>query len=261
MWALSLITLFISGCDTSDDETPTPTITYHKIAEGSTLEADLKVEVYSTEELTTGYNPLYIKLYDPAGTQINQASINLVPMMEMADKKHASPVENPTSGQAVDGYYKGAVVFTMPSGEMGNWSLKVNIQANGKEASITLPLTIKEPAVSRLKSFVSATDGSKYFVALLQPAKPKVGVNDLEIAVYRAETMMSFPAVSNLAITVAPEMPTMSHGSPNNVNPVHTGAGHYLGKVNFTMTGLWYLHLYLYDGTGEAGKLYFEVNF
>src|SRR5690606_1668881 len=137
-------------------------------------------------------------------------------MMDMGMKQHASPMENPTSGQAVDGYFPGAVVFTMPSGEMGSWTLGVQVQANGQTGTFTTPVTIKEPTTSRLNSFVSKTDGAKYFVAYLQPQQPKVGVNDLEVAIYKANGMMDFPAVTNLTLALEPEMPTMDHGSPNN---------------------------------------------
>lgn len=261
VWALSLITLFTTGCD-SDNETPEPTLTYQKIAEGQTENHNLKVEVYSADdELTTGYNPLYIALFDAKGKRLEQASISLMPLMDMMTMKHAAPVENPASQDAVDGYFPGAVVFTMPSGEMGSWTLTIGVEVNGQTDKVILPVTVKEPATSRLKSFVSATDGTKYYVAYLQQQQPKVGVNDLEVAVFRKNTMMDFPAVTNLTMELEPEMPTMGHGSPNNENPVHIGNGHYKGKVNFTMTGLWYLHLTLHDTTGQAGKLYFEVNF
>ncbi|MEJ8803301.1 FixH family protein [Pontibacter sp. H249] len=260
LWALSLITLFTTGCN-SDDETPTPTIAYQKIAEGTADGTDIKVEVYSTEELTTGYNPIYIALFDATGKRIEQATVSFKPLMDMGTMKHASPIENPTSNQAQDGYFPGAVVFTMPSGDMGSWILDVQVQANGKTGTLTAPVTIKEPATSRLKSLVSATDGTRYYIALLQPQKPKIGINDMEVAMYKRNSMMDFPAVTNLTIALEPEMPTMGHGSPNNVNPTHSGNGHYKGKVNFTMTGLWYLNLTLNDATGEAGKLYFEVNF
>ncbi|MCK4749963.1 MAG: FixH family protein, partial [Bacteroidales bacterium] len=44
------------------------------------------------------------------------------------------------------------------------------------------------------------------------------------------------------------EMPSMDHGSPNNENPVHTENGHYVGKLNFTMTGWWRVHITLKKG-------------
>ena len=261
LWALSLLTIFFTtGCDKKDN-TPTPTANYQKIAEGTADGTDLKVEIYSNSELTTGYNHIYVALFDAAGKRIEQGSIDFKPLMDMGMMKHASPIENPTSDQAVDGYFPGAVVFTMPSGDMGSWTLGVQVQANGKTGTFPAPVTIKEPAVSRLKSFVSKTDGTRYYVAYLQPQQPKIGINDMEVAVYQMNTMMDFPAVTNLTLALEPEMPTMGHGSPNNVNPTHTDNGHYKGKVNFTMTGLWYLHLTLNDATGEAGKLHFEVNF
>lgn len=53
---------------------------------------------------------------------------------------------------------------------------------------------------------------------------------------------MEFPAADGLTIQFNPEMPSMSHGSPNNTDPVNIGNGYYRGKVNFTMSGDWRLH-------------------
>ena len=69
--------------------------------------------------------------------------------------------------------------------------------------------------------------------------------NDLEILVNVKQDMLTFPPDAGLTIEVTPEMPSMGHGSPNNVNPVSSSNGHYKGKVNFTMMGLWRLHLKL----------------
>ncbi|MDT4842046.1 hypothetical protein FQZ97_759270 [compost metagenome] len=64
--------------------------------------------------------------------------------------------------------------------------------------------------------------------------------------------MMNFPAQDNLTIEMTPEMPSMGHGSPNNISPVSTGNGHYKGKVNYTMTGDWRLHLKVSDANGTV---------
>ena len=99
-------------------------------------------------------------------------------------------------------------------------------------------------------------------MSLIEPSTFKVGINDMEIAIYKRASMMSFPADSSLAVILTPEMPTMGHGSPNNINPVHTGNGHYKGKVNFTMTGMWYLNLDFMSGTAVADSTqFFEVQF
>ena len=84
----------------------------------------------------------------------------------------------------------------------------------------------------------------------------------MEMAIYKKATMMSFPADSSLSVILTPEMPTMGHGSPNNVNPTHKRLGHYSGKVNFTMTGLWRLNLDYMSGAAVADSTqYFDIEF
>ncbi len=140
--------------------------------------------------------------------------------------------------------------------------LMVTNLKNGKSGKLTIPVTVAEPAQKRMLSFTSAVDNStKYFVSLVEPAKPKVGINDLELVVYKRASMMSFPADSALSITFEPEMPTMNHGSPNNIHPAHKGIGHYKGKVNFTMTGLWRLHFDMKAGDVLAKTDSLDIEF
>lgn len=256
------VSFLFSGCakdNMTTDDTPVP---YQKIGEGYAIGAATRVELFTRQGLTTGYNTLYLALYDSVSRQsVENAQITLLPIMNMGSMKHSSPFENPASS-AKSRLFEAAAVFTMPSGNTGAWTIDVNVAVAGKQGKLTLPLTVSEPAVSRLKSFVSKADNAKFFLALLQPAPPKVGVNDLEIAIYKATSMMAYPADSSLTVTLAPEMPTMGHGSPNNVDPVHSGSGRYKGKVNFTMTGLWHLHLAFKAGSAVADTAtFFEVNF
>lgn len=256
-----LFTLLVAGCakDNMDSE---PSASYEKIAEGYAPGAATLVEVYTDGRLTTGYNNVYIGLFDSVSKKpLQQARISLLPLMDMGTMRHAAPVENPALTPGEHNLYKGAVVFTMPSGS-GSWTLDVAVEAEGRLGRLSLPLTIADPAVSRLKSFVSKADNAKFILAYLEPKAPKVGINDLEIAVFKAVTKMDYPADSSLRIVLTPEMPTMGHGSPNNVNPVHHSRGHYKGKVNFTMTGLWHVHLDFHAGTAVADTTtFFEVSF
>jgi hypothetical protein len=75
--------------------------------------------------------------------------------------------------------------------------------------------------------------------------------------------MMSFPAIENYSIEFEPEMPTMGHGSPNNVNPTYTANGLYDGTVNFTMTGYWRINVTVKNAEGVIVKdgISFDVNF
>jgi len=54
----------------------------------------------------------------------------------------------------------------------------------------------------------------------------------------------------------------MGHGSPNNVNPVHVSNGHYVGSVNFTMTGAWRINMLLKKSDWvKARSSYFDITF
>lgn len=260
------IVLFLAACS-KDKTEQNPTAGLTKITEGYVAGAGAKIEVYIKEtSLTTGYTKFYFALYDSiTGNRIDDAHISLTPKMDMGMMQHAAPYENPSSTEAVNHLFPCSVTFIMSS-MGGTWTLSIEVHnhLNDKEGSITLPLTIAEPAMSKQKSFTASHNGAKYFISLINPtaANSKVGINDMEIAIYKKESMMSWPADSSLSVILTPEMPTMGHGSPNNVNPVHVGKGHYKGKVNFTMTGLWRLNLDFMSGNNVADTTqYFDVEF
>jgi len=259
------LSLFYVSCTKDDAQEPDPTEGLTKLTEGYAVGAATKVEVYIKEAtLTSGYNKFYLALYDSvSGKRIDEAHIKLTPMMDMGMMKHSAPYENPESEDAVKHLYPCSVVFIMSS-MGGSWTVNFSVHnhENDKEGDLKIPVTVTEPAQSRMKSFTSLHDGSKYFVALIEPSSPKIGINNMEMAIYKRATMMSFPADSSLSVTVTPEMPTMGHGSPNNVNPTHTRLGHYSGKVNFTMTGLWRLNLDYMSGAAVADSTqYFDIEF
>lgn len=221
-----------------DDTRPADIINKNKIAEitGNNITATLWSD---SKTLQTGYNRLYVSLKDGQGNEIKNATVAYVPEMDMTSRKHGSPAEQPLYNNETK-LYEGAVVFTMPTSEMGTWELGVSV--NG--ATVSFPLTIDEAPQKRSGVYVG-TDGNKYVLALVPPAKWQVGLNDLDILISRQAAMMDFPPVEGLAVEFTPEMPSMGHGSPNNINPVAAGNGHYKGKVNYTMTGDWRLHFRL----------------
>lgn len=264
--ALIFISAILPSCSKEDTAEADPTAGMVKQAEGFAIGAATKVVIYTKESaITSGYNKFYIALYDSAtGTRVDEAHVRLTPMMNMGSMQHSAPYENPESEMAVNHLYPCSVVFIMSS-MGGSWTVDVDVHnhISGKEGSLTVPFTVIEPTYTKIKSFTSAHDGAKYFISLIEPSQPKVGINDMEIAIYKKLSMMDFPADSSLTVTLTPEMPTMGHGSPNNINPVHTAKGHYKGKVNFTMTGLWKLNLDYMAGSAVADTTtqYFELTF
>lgn len=234
----------MSSCSKENEPAPPQDPAKIQIAEKKAA-GGLTVTLWSdNNDLIVAYNKLYLTIKNTAGANVADAAVTYTPVMDMKTMQHSSPVEQP-SYISEKGYYEGAVVFSMPSGEMGSWKLTVNVN----NEPLVFEIAVK-PAPTKVKytgTFIG-TDGVSYSISLIQPASPKIGLNDMELLINRRRDMMSFPPAEDLSVELTPEMPSMAHGSPNNVNPVHTTKGHYTGKVNFTMTGDWRLHLRLKKG-------------
>jgi len=237
-----------------------------KITEAYAIGASAKVELWAEKELSTGYQKLFAAVYDSVSNQsITKAAVAIMPMMEMNmdghSMSHSAPFENPESSEAENSLFPCAAVFIMPStGESGKWRLEVSVKKEGqpKAGKAILPLQVKQSDPEQVKT-ITAADGSKLTVSYIL-SKPKVGINDIEITIHNRQDMMNFPPAADYTIVMEPEMPSMGHGSPNNVNPVHSKNGHYKGKVNFTMTGDWRINLELNKG-GKMTPVFFDLVF
>ncbi|MGB0390162.1 MAG: FixH family protein [Salibacteraceae bacterium] len=269
---LSIAIISVSSC-TKDDDPITPPNNSDPfenltlIGETSAVGAGAIVKIYAEEDLFVGYNKIHVAVYDSANTttQITDAHVTFMPMMDMGMMQHACPIENPSmTVESGTNAFKGAAVFIMPS-TAGAWTFGVHVHnhTNGQEGMASLPITVNAPTEARMISFVSDYDSAKLFVARITPLSPAVGVNDIQFGIWKKETMMSFPAVDGYTMTMEPEMPSMGHGSPNNINPVSTGNGKYDGKVNFTMTGYWKLNLEFFTSASDTVKTgqSFDVTF
>ncbi len=244
--AVAFVTvLLMAGCSeksTQPTDNGNPEGSLLKVGEGE--DQGYKVELYSEKTFAVGYHRIYVKLTKTStGALVDRAAVSVVPMMDMGAMKHSAPHEDHEGVSAINGLFHCAVNFIMA----GMWELRVNFrdEENGTEGEVVMNINVA--AGNMLKS-VAGTDGKNYFITLVKPEKPVVGMNDFEITVHYRETMMSFPAVEDLAVKMEPTMPSMGHGSPNNVDPTHQQNGHYLGKVNFTMTGDWRVDLDLARG-------------
>ena len=261
----------ITACEKENDTgTESPLDGLTKLSEGYAIGASAKVEIWGKENYFAGYNNLSVVLYDSLdlSRKITDAHITFEPMMYMdmgmMTHTHATPVENPGQ-EATEGVFKGAIVFIMPTSDAGDWKLVVNIDNhnNGKNGEAEFDITVDSPEESRVVSFISDNPVvDTFFVSLVQPKDPQVGINDFEVAVFSRNGAMDYPEVEDLSITIEPEMPSMGHGSPNNENPVHQDNGHYMGKVNFTMTGWWKVNLTIQDGEDiMTDNISFDITF
>lgn len=269
--AVSLMFIFsFSACSDDGDTQLVPALDgYTKLQEGYAIGAAAKIEIWGEKDFFTGYNKLAVVVYDSLDLSqvITDAAISFEPEMTMdmggMTYAHTAPVENPQ--EAENGAFTGAVVFVMPTSDNGSWNLGLHLEnnSNQKSGDAEFEVTVTDPDEAVLKSFVAQTsDASKLFVSLLQPQSPDVGINDFELTIHKMESQTSFVSMDDYTVTITPEMPSMGHGSPNNVDPVSSGNGHYTGKVNFTMTGWWRVNVEIAkDGETVSDELYFDITF
>jgi len=244
-------------------EVTNPTTNLTKIGETYINGAKAKAVVYATKAFETGYNEIYVSLFDSIdGSPLNSGHFDISPIMNMGTMSHGCPVENTEDTLASNGYFKSAVIFSMP-GTSSEWSLNLSFHnhKNGLVGSGKIGVDVASSSPVKFKSTVVALDSNKkVFISLVQPKNPQVGINNFEITLHQKSSSMSYPAINNYSVEIIPEMPSMGHGSPNNVNPVNVGNGHYVGKVNFTMTGLWRVKLNIYkNGVLISNDQYFEM--
>ena len=246
--------------------TPTPVIvdqipsTYKLMGETYILGAAAKAKVYAEKDFFVGYNKIFVAMFDSvSNTRLTDGHFDVIPLMDMGMMKHSAPVEITEESIPSDKFWKAAIVFIMPS-SAGKWTLNMAFHNHktDKEGEGELEVNVINPTTSVMKSFM-ANDSTNLFVSLIQPTIPIIGLNNFEISIHKKD-MMDFPAVNDYTVEIEPTMPSMGHGSPNNVNPVNTTLGHYVGKVNFTMTGLWNVKLTLKkNGVTIDNKQSFDI--
>lgn len=260
----ALMLLLLISCN-KDEVEPSFTSGLVNIAESVTNNNQFKVTLFASDTLFHGYNPIYFSLEDTDNDEaVSTAQLSLYPEMDMLTMRHSAPVEQADETANNHGLFEAAIVFIMPDTDEMKWRIKVNINTNEKEDSVWLSIPrVKSLEEPRIINFISAADSStKYFVSLVQPAEPRVGINEFELAIHYKKSMMSFPADEQLSLSIDPQMPSMDHGSPNNVDPVHTANGHYTGKVNFTMTGWWRVFIDMQKNGEKISKdAYIDVTF
>lgn len=227
----------------------------------------IKMDVYMNEDPFVGFNYVYVDVYDSiSGERVSDWDVSFAPMMTMmmngTSMKHTCPVEQPIFDNELKAF-AGASVFIMPTTDMGMWEFEIIYENTVAEGSLKFGVMVVEKDNPALLSFVSESNADmKYFVALIDPTIPDVGVNDFELGIYTKESMMSFPVADGLTVAIEPEMPSMDHGSPDNVDPISIGNGHYKGTVNFTMTGLWHVNMVIEEGANMvASDKYFSIEF
>ncbi len=251
----------VAACTSNKEDNPaTPKTSVATVTAG-----DLTVELLTDTRLETGMTPIYVSVRTASGEAVTDAAVTFMPMMSMTGgTSHSAPmIGSPTIGE--DGLYRCAVVFQMPTSEMGSWSATVGITRPGAasvEASFP-GLSVTDSGRAKVWTYTDAATGAqtRYVMSLDFEDAPKVGLNPVVVTLHWRETMMSFPPVEDAAFVLDPQMPSMGHGSPGSVNPTLISPGVYEGQLSFSMAGDWETTVTVSRGGDTCGTQVFATTF
>ncbi|MFA5667908.1 MAG: FixH family protein [Balneolaceae bacterium] len=217
------------------------------------------VKLSALDKLETGDNYLFWEL-EKEGKSIDIETMTVMPMMDMGTMKHAAPFKTPKRYKERNRYFEGMIVFSMPSGDMGSWTINFTITTkDGQTIEGSIEVNI---ASSWRFTSVKDKDGKGYFITWAKPSVPKMGNNNLAILVHTKESMMSFPAVSDAEVIIYPFM-DMGSGEGHSTNftaPVSKGNGLYEGSINYSMSGTWTTSVQLVVANDTLPEVIFEYS-
>ncbi len=255
---LIISALLLNGCDItaskSGDKYPDIIETLVPICSAS--DGIVDIDVYSSGPIATSYNRLYFDILEN-GTEnrVAESGLTITPVMDMGHHVHAAPVWQPNPDRDPDSQlFEAAIIPTMPSGDMGSWSLQWDA-GNGNAGE---PCQMEVMQASDVKVFTAEND-ERYILTWIHPDSPKTGINDLTLSLHRRESMMSFPEVQDLQLEIRPWMGSMDHGSEGSENPEPSGDGYFEGRVVFNMSGDWQVYVTLIEDGEEIYEVEFEL--
>lgn len=246
-----------AGACADDNEKASPEA--ERVSLGLEQADSVTVELLADRALHVGLNQVYYRVKRVSdGVVVSNAVVEHKPMMTMTSMgmEHSAPHEQP---DARDGLYSGFLVFQMASGDMGSWRVEATVDAGTGPEEVVFDVVVAD---STSRKDLAMGEMGTAIVTLDFAGALKVGQNAFTVTVNQKADMhgMMWSSVEDLVVTAVPDMPSMGHGSPNNVDPVHVGGGRYDGSVNLTMPGQWRIVLTFARGGMSMGSVEYVIS-
>ena len=237
-----LFALYVWGCG-SDTNPITPVEQNGDYSKIFTAESGAtKFEVWSatSSSLTYGYNEIGFKVFLNNAEQ-NQGFVKFHPVMYhgLGGPNHSTPVSNTFSYDAGKSLFAGYIIFMMYDTAAfwtGDFNYYNQVYVDSSVFSIT------NSSKTLIYSWDNTSLQQTMFLTMISPSFPRVGLNQVEMLLHKTADMNTYEEISDAEMYIRPWMETMGHGSGNNVDPVYTTGGKYIGTANFNMAGEWFLY-------------------
>ncbi len=243
--ALLMFAFVFTACD--DEENTGPGDNANTDSEFSHLvnyinTGEYTINLFATEAPYVGYNTFKLEVLDSDDRVLSIDDFEFLPTMNMGDFMHSTPRMAVTESQD-----KFDIVFLMPSMPERKWNVALRIEVDGKVLEQDFEMDVLQSDYCKVVGGNQHHGNIGTYISALKKADWKVGLNDAEFFLFRQKSMMQFFPFEGANIGMEPDMPSMGHGSNNNVAPEESSnvAGSYTGTVNFTMSGRWRLTMHL----------------
>lgn len=237
-----ITTIIFTSCSKDNPVNPgDPVNNYSKVL---TIDsANIRIEMYNenSPNLYVGYNEIGFKMYVD-NIEKKSGIFKYSPVMfHTSGPGHSTPVQNEFQYDNSKGMFTGYVCYSMLSDSstsfwFADYNYNDEIFLKKKQFDVILGIG------SQMRIWYDAPNNILYYLTLISPKDPKVGLNDFKIILHKTTDQLSYNEVNNAQMFIKPWMPSHGHGSSSNVNPAFTSHGKYEGKSNFTMPGQWFVY-------------------
>lgn len=191
----------------------------------------------------TGVNELYVRASE-GGVPVSEATTSAVARVE----SRSAPVLNSTTAKADDeDLIPVRVMFLQPKSEVVQWDVEVRLSLASKSVAAAFDVTVEDGLW--MQELERPGEDTRYYVTWIAPVRPSTGDAPFELAIYR-QTEDAFVPVEDAVLDLYPYMDMGAgegHSTPYEA-PVAIGDGHYVGSVNFIMSGGWDMTVYVQFG-------------
>jgi hypothetical protein len=235
----------LEGCgeDTITNHIKVPP-SYKEILSISCGIIDLSLYITGYDSLTTGYNDVFFKVKKNSNLQ-SGGHVKLYPKMWMTPTyMHSTAVCERFNFDASIGYYKGYVVFNMPTDPPTNviwYGVFTYVDQDSiSYVSDSIPMFVSFHREKQWMIFLDTTDLSEYTVSLVKPFTPVKGLNDFHVLLHKTTgLLLNFEEIRDAQMYICVyELGTFNQSS-GNINPIPGNDGIYRGKINLPYNGRW----------------------
>lgn len=203
----------------------------------------VRVELYALKKALTGYNTIYIALFDSTSRKrITDADLVLKANWEMGGLKSSAMVENVEKSQT-PGIYTCGVAFP----EWGSWKLNVKVFDKKSQETAEANMNVKVSLNGSSTMLFIPQDSVEYGMVFLSSKGNKVGSNEFVVWVNR-KVNDDYVAAEDMSISAEAVMPLDTNSSTGLKPLQHIGKGRYINVLNFNQKGYWQIKLTVKKG-------------